>query len=358
MDLPQGLAKSGVLSKIISTERAAFVRIWSEYIVNSKSTVNGAVVWLAILKRIPRNSWVTTQQLLESMQEAGYNLSERKIQRILKEMVDSAEFGIETNKKAKPYGYRLRLPEGSLPIYQMKPNESLLIRLFEEHLRFQLPERIRSCLRPVFESARSTLKEKASGRAKEWSSKVAFVPSTVPMLPPNIKNSVFTAVSNALYRDAKLEVQYENSKAETIRGLVSPLGLVQQEHRLYLICRFDGYDDVRHLALHRIKSAAECENFPAERPEGFSLQRYIAERHLNFSNGKKVLLEIEFTNPITAKNMLETPFTKDQKLEQLDDGAWRLQAEVDDTVILDGWLATWKDVAGIRRVVKTEVNVK
>ena len=165
-------------------------------------------------------------------------------------------------------------------------------------------------------------------------------------------------MSNALYRDAKLEVQYENSKAETIRGLVSPLGLVQQEHRLYLICRFDGYDDVRHLALHRIKSAAECENFPAERPEGFSLQRYIAERHLNFSNGKKVLLEIEFTNPITAKNMLETPFTKDQKLEQLDDGAWRLQAEMDDTVILDGWLAAWKDVAGIRRVVKTEVNVK
>ena len=99
--------------------------------VNSKSTVNGAVVWLAILKRIPRNSWVTTQQLLESMQEAGYNISERKIQRILKEMVESAEFGIETNKKAKPYGYRLRLPEGSLPINQMKPNESLLIRLFE-----------------------------------------------------------------------------------------------------------------------------------------------------------------------------------------------------------------------------------
>ena len=99
------------------------------------------------------------------LQEAGYSISERKIQRILKEMADSAEFGIETNKKAKPYGYRLRLPEGSLPINQMRPNESLLIRLFEEHLRFQLPERIRSCLTPVFESARSTLKEKASGRA-------------------------------------------------------------------------------------------------------------------------------------------------------------------------------------------------
>ena len=30
-----------------------------------------------------------------------------------------------------------------------------------------------------------------------------------------------------------------------------------------------------------------------------------------------------------------------QTLERLPDGFWRLEAEVDDTNVLDGWIASW-----------------
>ena len=316
--------------------------------------VTEAVLLLAVLKRIPRKSWVTAQTLREDMLEAGYDISERRMQRMLKAMSDCEDLCIETNRKAKPYGYRQKLPDGDLAMYQMKPNESLLVRLFEEHLRWQLPQRIRSSLTGVFETARKTLNE-SSGRSREWMNKVAFVSGTVPMLPPKITERVFMAVSNALYRDSKLEVRYTNSQGAKTSGTVSPLGLVQQEQRLYLICKFDGYDNIRHLALHRI-SEAEVLDLPAERPRDFSLEKYIASRHLNFSNGRKIKLTLEFTNPATARNLSETPFARDQVLEALPDGAWRLEAVMDDTVVLDGWIAAWREIAGIRRVVKEDVE--
>ena len=175
------------------------------------------------------------------------------------------------------------------------------------------------------------------------------------MLPPKITERVFTEVSNSLYRDSKLEVTYINTNDEKKTRVVSPLGLVQQEQRLYLICKFDKYDDIRHLALHRIEDASVLE-FPAERPKNFSLKAYIAARHLNFSNGKKIRLELEFTNPVTAKNLEETPFSREQVLERLPDGAWRLEAKMDDTVLLDGWIAAWREIAGIRKVKKEELD--
>ena len=322
----------------------------------SMSAVNEAVLFLAVLKRIPRKRWVTAQELMENMREAGYDIQERRMQRILKAMSECEDLGIETNRKSKPYGYRQGLPSGDLSMFQMRPDVSLLVRLFEEHLRYQLPQRIRASLTTVFESARETLNESAPGRPREWVNKVAFVSGCVPMLPPKITERVFAAVRNALYRDCKLEVTYDNTQGERIKGTVSPLGLVQQEQRLYLICKFDGYDNLRHLALHRIIEAGALEDFPAERPRNFSLKKYISERHLNFSNGRKIRLTLEFTNPVTALNLRETPFTRDQVLEELPQGGWRLSAVMDDTVLLDGWIAAWREIAGIRKVVREEIE--
>lgn len=130
---------------------------------------------------------------------------------------------------------------------------------------------------------------------------------------------------------------------------------MQQEHRLYLICKFDGYDDIRHLALHRIKTA-EVLDFAADRPQDFRLQEYIAQRHVNYSNGGKVHFIVEFTNPVTKTILEETPFNRTQTIESLPDGAWRLEAIMDDTVLLDGWVAAWKTTAGIRRVEKKPIK--
>jgi hypothetical protein len=39
-------------------------------------------------------------------------------------------------------------------------------------------------------------------------------------------------------------------------------------------------------------------------------------------------------------------------IEDLEPGLWRVTVEIADSVLVDGWLATWKERTGIRNIVK------
>ena len=320
------------------------------------TAVSEAVTIIQILRLIPRNSRITAREIRLSLSESGIEMPDRRLQRILQNICDCPELGIECDKRNRPYGYIRRLPESSLSVTRLRPQESLLLRLCEERLGRQLPASVTASLEPLFTAAKESLRETDTlGRQAAWLRKVVSVPSSLPFLPAAVKSSVYDAVSEALYRDAKLQLSYQNQNAGDVDGTVSPLGLVQQEGRLYLVCRFDGYDDVRHLALHRMKSAEVLEE-PADRPGRFDLRKYVEEHHFNYSYGRRIRLVLEFESPVMALNLKETPLSRPQSLMRLDDGCWRLEAETDDSFLLDGWIAAWREDAGIRSVEKVPLN--
>ena len=117
--------------------------------------------------------------------------------------------------------------------------------------------------------------------------------------------------------------------------------------------RFEDYDNVRQLALHRI-SRSDVTEFSVERPKGFSLDAYIAERHFNYTDGEnqKIRLSFDFTNPVTAQNLRKTPFNRSQKIIEVEKGLWRLTVEIEDSPLLAGWFAVWSDRAGISDIRK------
>ena len=97
--------------------------------------------------------------------------------------------------------------------------------------------------------------EPAKAPSAAWLKKVTVVPSTVPVMPPRILPRIFPVVRRALWCNTKIALRYKNSNGGVVNGTVSPLGIVQQEERIYLVCIFDGYTESRHLALHRIETA-------------------------------------------------------------------------------------------------------
>ena len=50
---------------------------------------------------------------------------------------------------------------------------------------------------------------------------------------------------------------------------------------------------------------------------------------------------------MTALNLNETPFNRTQRLEKLPDGSFHLSVILTDSPLIDGWIAVWKDKAGI-----------
>lgn len=317
-----------------------------------ESASREAFLILAILRRIPVGKWITTPDLEAILAESGYSIARRRLQRLLKDLSEMEEFCIQCDTRCKPFAYRRTKPDADFCWPELKPKDSLVLSMVREHLKYQLPQCILDTFNHLFIEAQASLEEDpGTERASAWLNKVACIPEALPMKAAFFPARIFESVSNALFFEKKLDIAYTNALGDEVTGVVSPLGLIQQGPRIYLVCRFDNYDNIRHLALHRI-SRADVLDFAADFPPGFSLDAYLHSRHFNFSNGQKIRLVLEFTNAMTAKILAETPFAGGQTLTRLPDGAWRLEAVVDDTVLVDGWIASWTHTAGIRKVEK------
>lgn len=318
----------------------------------TETIASETLMLLRILKRIPDTRWISSTELGQELAESGTPVARRRLQRLLQALCTLEEFCVQCDSRTKPFAYRRLTPDSDLSRSRLKPEECLVLRIAEERLGPLFPEPVTASLRPLFERARRGLKESPAGDpSARWLRKVLVSPDTLPVIPPTVLPRIFSAVSRALWRDTKLELEYGNAAGETHAAVVSPLGIVLQGERVYLVCRYDGHDNVRHLALHRIRTARVLP-FAAERPKDFSLEAYAAGRHINFSNGRKIRLSFESSDPLLRRFLEESPLSRDQRLEDCGDGAWRACAVIEDSVLVDAWLARWS--AGSFRSLRRE----
>ncbi len=291
---------------------------------------------IAILRRIPRVGSITANLLQEQLAAEGMERDVRTIQRQMESLSADPDLGIERDDRSKPYGYRWAKGAKGLSVMSLTPQEALLLRLAEQQLKSLLPARLMKSMDGFFEQAHRQLADMApTHREREWLDKVRVVSTSQPLLPPKIDPGVFEQVSNALYGNQWLEVDYQSGSGKQTKSRVMPLGLVQQGQRLYLVCRFDGYEDERCLALHRLRKA-QALTLGFERPAGFSLQKVDEEGLFGWGSGKPIDLVFWASKGMGA-NLIETPLSGDQVVEELDDG-YRVCASVVDSRLLRQWL--------------------
>lgn len=301
---------------------------------------------LELLRRIPRHRKVTAAELHAQLRQAGIDRDLRSIQRQLSML--SEHFDIERDDTSKPHGYRWREQARALAVPNLQPQESLLLLLAEEHLRPLLPARLMASMAGFFNQARRNLGPDSSAvLEREWPKKVRVVSITQPLLPPKVDPAVFETVSEALYANRWLHLHYRNMGGKQARIEVMPLGLAQQGPRLYLVCRYKGYDNERSLALHRILSA-EASTFTFERPKDFDLQRYDDDGRFGFGEGRRIHLTFCMRKDVGAY-LFESPLSTDQQVREID-GGYEISATVVDAAVLDWWLRGFGEaVWGVRK---------
>ena len=151
---------------------------------------------------------------------------------------------------------------------------------------------------------------------------------------------MFEQVSAALYDDQWLTVEYRNAAGKKLESRVMPLGLAQQGQRMYLVCRFDSYDNERSLALHRIISA-KASSFTFERPAEFDLKKFDDDGRFGYGNGKKIKLAFRIEKD-AGLHLLESPLSENQQVVEEDETYW-ITATVVDSYMLDWWLRGFGD---------------
>jgi predicted DNA-binding transcriptional regulator YafY len=303
-------------------------------------TLETVLLAVELLRRIPRGRKVTASELHSQLKDAGIDRDLRTIQRQM-EML-SEHFEIERDDRSKPYGYRWLEQAKALAVPNLTPQESLLLQLAEEHLKNLLPARLMKSMDGFFNQAKRNLGPDSSARLeREWPDKVRVVATSQPLLPPKIVPGIFEIVSEALYSNRWLHLDYRNSGGRRNKVEIMPLGLVQQGPRLYLVCRYRGYENERNLALHRILSA-EMSTLTFERPKVFDLKKYDDDGRFGFGEGEKIRLVFRIKQT-AGLHLLETPLSADQQVVELDDGQLEITATVVDSAMLKWWLRGFGD---------------
>jgi predicted DNA-binding transcriptional regulator YafY len=305
---------------------------------------------LQLLRRIPKGRTVTASELHQQILDLGFDRDLRTIQRLLETLSES--FDIERDDSSKPYRYCWKERAVGLTLPVLSPQESLLLTLAEQQLKNLLPVKLMKSMEGFFSQARSQLDEKgATQREREWLDKVRVVSTSQPLLPPKIVSGVFEKVSDALYNNRFLDLEYKNAAGKDTTSRVMPLGLAQQGPRLYLVCRFEGYENERCLALHRIVSV-EVSTLGFDRPKTFNLQKFDDDGRFGYGDGKRIQLRFRISKD-AGFHLLESPLSADQKVVELGD-AYDVTATVVNSAMLNWWLRGFGDE--ISKVVRKSVK--
>jgi len=307
---------------------------------------------IELLKRIPKSWSISAPELQEQMAAAGHDRSLRSVERHLVRLSD--QFDIERDMRSKPYGYRWKKNSPGLNLPGLSAQESVLLTLGEKYLSHLLPHKLSKSLESHFRQARETLSHyqgNANKQDREWLNKIAIVSPIQPLIPPDIDEQIMSQVSNALLEGKWLTVDYKNTRDYQNTYRVMPLALVQQDVRIYLVCRFANYENERNLALHRIKSI-KSQTLSFSYPSNFNLKKYITDGRFGIGDGRRVKLEFEI-EASAGKHLLETPLAPNQEVIK-DGGYLKISATVTDSEVLDRWLRGFGD--SVKSVTKTSVS--
>lgn len=290
-----------------------------------------------LLRSIPRRPpGVSTTGLVNRLAQLGYAVDVRTVQRDLSNL--SALFPLCADESAKPFRWYWA-NGGELDVPGLELGEAVSLKLMEAFLRPLLPTSIVRSLEPRFELAGRKLGGLSGHVAMAgWPEKVHVALPALGLRPPVIAEGVLETVQEALFADEQLRMDYRSASAGRTRAMhVHPLALVQRGSVTYLVATIDDYQDPRLLALHRMGNVSRTGE-PARRPEGFSLEAFVAGGALEFGDGATpVILLRAWVHPDLARHLVETPMSEDMRLQPAGDG-FEMVATVRDTWQLRWWL--------------------
>lgn len=293
---------------------------------------------LLLLQQIPREPRsISSQQLHERLEEAGYPVSLRTVQRDLVSLSSRFPLVQNTPTGRGKTGVAWAFSKGSQHIAfpGMDAVTALTVSMAMEYLQSLLPRQVLQYLEPWQLEAQAQLRKHNSSKYHDWMSKVRVVPQHF-LQAPQVDEEVVGLIYEAVLENRKFSATYKG-KPERI---IHPYGLVQQGHTLYLICRFYDFDDVRITALHRYQKVELLDESVRPFPE-FNIDDYIDSGAMQWvlPDRQRIALKL-LVSPWLAAHLEETPLADKQILTTDPQHAERyvLEAQVLDGMQLRRWL--------------------
>ncbi|MDR5868171.1 helix-turn-helix transcriptional regulator [Halomonas koreensis] len=301
-------------------------------------TRNTLFRYLAMLQLIPRSPGrISTPALLEKLNERGFHVDARSLQRDLRDRL-SLHFPLICDDTEKPFRWYFdRDFHCDLPA--LDTSSALTLVLAEEYLKGLLPPVVVGQLAPQFRNARRLLDGLADNGLSQWAQRVRAIPNGKALIPAPLDESIWQAVSQGLLERTPLEVTYlSRSAGEEKTFTLHPQGLVSRHSVTYLLATVNDYVDIRQFAVHRIKQAT-LSGAPWRETGAFDLDDYIRGGAFGYRQSQADVDLVARVSPHVAWLLAETPLSTSQSLTPLDDSDWQhLTARVPDDQETLWWL--------------------
>lgn len=284
-----------------------------------------------LLRRLPsRGPGKTATELTHELQEAGFEVSKRQVERDLGELMDA--FDLDCNNASVPFGWRW-LPGAGTDLAGLTLAEALSLSLVEDTVKPLLPISLLQGLESRFTQAKKKLDYLAAENpTARWIDKVRTVSPTQPLLPPQIDPEPLRIVQECLLADEIIDAEYRGMDSEIARPTrLHPLGLINRGQMTYLVATAWDYPDIRLYALHRIAMANRT-NESAKKPQGFTMDAYIVSGALQFGHCEAMRFEARIDENL-KRILSETPLAEDQCIQ-----GNLLSATVRNTWQLEWWI--------------------
>ncbi|SDC86467.1 helix-turn-helix transcriptional regulator [Paraburkholderia lycopersici] len=280
--------------------------------------------------------WATTPDIATRLRSRGITVNHVKtVQRRLELMLDQGlvtkrrlSTAIEWQRNEGVSG--IAASSGSLMTF----DEALALQVLRRFASRQIPTLVSTALDGLFtvSKERLTKGERNEGRRHaRWDRKIAVVDGAFERIRQPVKESIFQQVSQALFAEQLLEMDYRAS-AQT----VMPLGLVEAGDLIYLVAQVPGKPAAVMYRLDRMERAQATDR-PFTYPRDFALSSYVnKERKFDFFPRGNAQVVLRFA-PNAAHGVLEAPLSRDQTFETDDAGFVTISA----TVMLSERLRWW-----------------
>lgn len=288
-----------------------------------------------MLKLIPlRPPGISVSELVEKLNEAGYPISRRSVERDLNE--HSLQSGLTCQADSSKRVQRWYHATNQVPdLRSVDLVDAVSLSLAGNILEQLLPDVMLETVSQKIRMVRAQLEGMNRLPLARWSQKVSYVPPNLSFIPPSIQRRIMRAVQTALIEEKQIQVSYEPFQKKPHSLCLHPLSLVQRGHVLYLLATVGEYKDVRIFAIHRMSKVEMLEE-AAVIPPGFSVDDYISHGGMDFGSGEIIQLEARLSDKL-ATYLTETPLSETQKISYRNN-YWKLTASVRDTWQLRLWL--------------------
>ena len=277
---------------------------------------------------------ISTAALKERLNRLGFEVTQRTIQR---DLIDLSLRYALVGDSAKPQGWSWAqgAPRQTIPAIDL--DSAVAMRIALAQLRSIFPRDLMNLLEPWLSPVTSDLgRTRPSFRAID---RVIRVTSRHhPLLLPSVDPTVQSAVNEALINRRKIRVRYRSRSSATITSfVVNPLGLVLADGISYLIGSLDSFEDIRHLAMHRVE-AAEVLTKEFAKTQPVTLDQHLSTGAFQILKSKDIIRLKILMMEEAAIHIQECQLGADQTMESTDNGWYRIEASVIDTQALRWWL--------------------